>query len=149
MVKKMTSPVPSPEFILIQQRRRRRSISMSRLMECAPRREDVLKAIAGTPVCVPNPEEAIRADGFSTFLHIAPPVSGLPIVLRDRGDYLEELFSPLLLEALAHVDAACAISDFHEPEAPMTLLQAYISAQWTIGARDAAMHLYGLPGSTA
>ncbi|KAB8124539.1 hypothetical protein D3W54_10545 [Komagataeibacter medellinensis] len=143
--KKMASPVPSPGFILIQQRRRRRSISVSRLMESAPLREDVIQAIARTELPVPNPEDRIRADGFETFLRLAPPAGQLPAAPKARGNYLEELFSPLLSEALAYVDTACDLSNTHGIEARMALLQAYISAHWTIGARDAAMHLYGIP----
>jgi len=114
-------------------------------MESAPLREDVIQAIAETELPVPNPEDRIRADGFETFLRLAPPADLLPAAPKARGDYLEELFSPLLSEALAYVDTAYDLSNTHGIEALMALLQAYISAHWTIGARDAAMHLYGVP----
>ncbi|BAK86102.1 hypothetical protein KOEU_29800 [Komagataeibacter europaeus] len=147
--RKMASPVPSPDFILIQQRRRQRSVSVSRLMESAPLREDVIQAIAKTELPAPNPEDRIRADGFETFLRLVPSAGRLPAAPKARGDYLEELFSPLLLEALAYVDTARDLSDTHGVEALMALLQAYISAQWTIGARDAAMHLYSASSPNA
>ena len=147
--RKMASPVPSPDFILIQQRRRQRSVSVSCLMESAPLREDVIQAIAKTELPAPNPEDRIRADGFETFLRLVPSAGRLPAAPKARGDYLEELFSPLLLEALAYVDTARDLSDTHGVEALMALLQAYISAQWTIGARDAAMHLYSASSPNA